>query len=362
MHKHPIPITNSHVHLVIDAPDRFPSRLLYKIGNGKVGGKILAKILHNINPFSDDDKFNRLLSFIETSKNKSMKDMYLMLKKEGDYSERTRFFVLAVNMAYMGAGRPTKTFGEVCLELEHLRMEYPENIIPFFHADCRSGNMYSLFDYLVVNGEWGGVKMYNSMGTFPQDSRYTPMYKELERIGKFIVAHCTYSNPIHFSGSEKELKELLGDRYDKKASRKENCDKFTDPTNWFGVAKEHPDLFIQLAHAGGQDQVLAWMKNTRDKNNVFGIIIEGMKHHPNIGFDISYTGNNKKCWPAIKYILTRSEYSHVVDRVFWGTDWWMGKTDVFESQLNMEFEGYLGTELFNKIARINPDNLLKRRK
>jgi len=299
------------------------------------------------------------LQFSEASKIQSMREMFHMLKSEGDYSERTRFFVLTVNMAYMGCGVPERTFGEVCEELERLRQDFPDVIIPFLHTDCRSGNFMSLFNHYVVNGKWGGVKMYNSMGVFPQDERYTPMYNELERIGKHIVAHCTYSNPIHFMGKEKELKELLGDRYDKKASRKENCNKFTDPLNWLVVAKKHPNLFIQLAHAGGQEQVIAWMKNTRNANNVFYQILEIMKLVDNVGFDISYTINDKRTWLAIKYVLTRPEYAYAHDRIFYGSDWWMTKNEVFESQVNMDFEGYLGTELFNKIARINPDNLIK---
>lgn len=352
-----LPIINAHAHFVIEIPNGFPNKVLSKVANTKVGFGILAGFLHVANPFSKHDNLDKLLQFIRASKDENMLSMFNKWRKEGGYSERTKVVVLTVNMAYMGSGKVKRTFGEVCEELERLRQDYPNNIIPFFHADCRSGNMNQLFNYYVGHCGWGGVKFYNSMGTFPQDTRYDYILNECERLNKPVIAHCTYSNPIHFKGSEKELAILLGGFYDKKATRKENCNKFTSPYNWLIVAQKYPNLRIDLAHGGGQDAWLEWQKDNTVKN-VFTDCLDAIRTHDNIYMDISFTMNNRKLWSVLKMLLTFEEYSYLFDKILGGTDWYMSKTECTEQQYMIDFRQYLGEELFNKIFRINTHKFL----
>lgn len=359
------PIIEGHGHLVIYEGDGFPNKALNKLSKTKPGFFVVDKVLRYIDPFTPNDKYDKLANFVESNKIKDWRKKFLMWRKEGQWSDRTKMVVLTVNMAHMGAGKPDKTFGEACAELERLRQEFPDNILAFFHYDCRSGNAYDLFKYYVIgapddpnSGQWAGVKFYSSMGVFPQDSRYKQMYEDLQRVGKPIIAHCTYSNPIHFLGKEKELKQLLGDRYDPKASRKENCDKFTDPRNIFEVARQYPGIKFDLAHWGGQDQWRAWAKDNTNPNNLVNVIIEGMKELPNIYADTSFTMNDKELWPIHNRLFYHDDYDWLKDRMLFGTDWDMTKSEIDLKQYTDNFRFAIGENVFNKIARENNHTFL----
>lgn len=358
-------IINIHTHLVIATPEGFPNKPLKKLSDTSAGFFILSNMLHVANPFTSTDSLDKLLTFISANKDQSMESMFNRLRNDGGYSERTMFVILTVNLSHMGAGIVKKTFGEVCRDLENLRQKFPANVLPFLHYDCRSGSAKALFDYYVVgnerekeSGKWFGVKMYNSLGTFPQDERHDYIYKKLIELNKPVIAHCTYSNPIHFRGKEKELKVLLGDRYSKDASRKENCNKFTDPLNWEIVAKKYPELRINLAHAGGHDAWVAWSKNPHDKSNLLNIILGVMQRNPNIYIDISFTLNDLKLLPVLYKLMTRDEYAFVRDRILFGSDWYMNKTECTERQWADDLEFQIGKEIFDKIARINTRKFL----
>jgi uncharacterized protein len=351
------PIIDIHSHLVIHSCD-FPNKFISTIAKTKVGLWLIENGLDAINPFSDTDNFSRMSKFIRSSKETNWEKKFLAWRTEGQWSNRTKIVVLTVNMSEMGCGKPKVSFTQACADLEELRKKYPDIIIPFFHYDCRAKESYELFQKYVVNGEWGGVKMYNSMGTFPQDIRYHRMYLDLIKCNKPIIAHCTYSNPIHFVGKEKNLKILLGDKYDKNATRKQNCDKFTDPRNWFKVAEWHPELRIDLAHGGGSDQWRKWWVNPYDKDNLVNVIINGMAVHKNVYFDTAFTLNDEYLFPMFKRLYYNEDYPFLKDRILFGTDWDMTVSAVSLKQYSDNFRYYIGEEAFNQIARENNHKFL----
>jgi predicted TIM-barrel fold metal-dependent hydrolase len=308
-------------------------------------------------PFSNQDPLDKLLTFIKASKDESMESMFNKWKSEGGYSDRTKVVVLTVDMSNMGAGKVRREFKECCIELELLKRKEP-TIIPFLHCDFRNPDMDNLFDLFVGRHNWGGVKMYNSMGTFPQSLGYDYIYHRLVELNKPVIAHTTYGNAVHFKGSEKQLAHLLGNVYNPKASRKENCDKFTNPLNWEKVSQRHPDLRIWLAHFGGSDAWKEWSKNPHDKSNLVNVILGVMERCLNIYTDISFTLNDKRLYPVLYKLMTRDEYSFIRERVLYGSDWYMNKTECTERQWADDLEYSVGKDIFNQIARINTHKFL----
>ena len=142
------PIINIHTHLVIDIPDAFPNRILSRVANTKVGFKILSSILKNAIPFTENDALDRLLQFIEASKDEDMFSMYWKWRDEGGYSPRTKVVVLTVDMAYMGAGKMKRRYIDTLADLDILATE-EDSVIPFLHTDCRRPEINDLFDEFV---------------------------------------------------------------------------------------------------------------------------------------------------------------------------------------------------------------------
>lgn len=356
--KENLPIIDIHAHLVIYEPDGYPNKFLHRLSDSGVGFWVLKNILKEANPFSDNDKLNRLVQFIESNRNKNWRSKFFAWKKEGQWSERTKIVVLTVNMAHMGCGMPKKTFGEACEELERLRQDFPDIIIPFLHYDCRCAYSWDLFQKYVVNGDWAGVKLYSSMGTFPDDPLYDRMYEQLQIVGKPVIAHCTYSNPIHFLGEEADLEMLLGTRYDEKASRKQNCDKFTNPRNIFNVARRYPNILFDLAHLGGINEWKYWYENPYDENGLVYIILEGMKELPNVYGDISFSANHPESYHIFSKLYNHDDYTFLKDRLLFGTDWDMTKSEVNLKQWSDGFRYAIGESVFNQIARVNNHHFL----
>lgn len=345
---------NCHIHtfLEIDVPDGFPNKTIKKMSETGVGYFIIKSMLHNINPFSNKDGLDRLLTFIKEGRKASQEEVFNDCKKY--YPEDTWFIALAMDMAYMGAGKPKRSYIDQLYELD--RLSKNEKIYPFFHADCRRGNMMGLFNEFVVKRNWTGVKMYPPLGIIPYDNRYTDMYEYCQENNKPIITHCTYGNPVHFKGKKKELEELLGSEYDKKHSRKENCDKFTNPLNWQVILNEFPRLKINFAHSGGMDYMLKWLdKDDRSLANPFNAIKYLCRNYENAYMDISYSLSNKKLIPVLKLLLRDPILK---EKVLFGSDYYMSLNECSEKEWGINLATSLSEAEWYQITVLNPRRFL----
>ncbi len=348
-------IINVHGHLLTDKdyPKKFPNGILGAIGGSKVGDKVLSFMLENVNPFTDKDSLDRLNTMKDAGKIGNVQDMFYEWSKH--YPKDTKFVVLAMNMWHMGAGKCRRSYLDYLLKLNRLKEE-DSRVLPFYAIDARDSNLDRYFDEFVIKRNWPGVKAYPPLGTFPQDQRYDKIYSALAALNKPLISHCTYSNPVHYQGPKRNLKVLLAMAhdislaYDKKLSRKENCNKFTDPRNWGIVSMKHPELRIGLGHMGGSDAIIEWAENPLDKSNQFGIILDLMKKHKNIYADFSYSGNKETVIDVIYHIMTDPSYAYLQDRVMFGSDWSMNLSEVNESHWAFKIPRMLGAEVFNKVA------------
>jgi predicted TIM-barrel fold metal-dependent hydrolase len=328
-------------------PEGFPNKLTKKISETKIGYGLLKFALQNANPFTRSDAADKLLTFIKEGRKASQREVFLDMAKH--YPKETMFVILTMDMNYMGCGRPQRSFIEQLYELDRLRDDF--NIIPFIHLDCRRGNMYRFFDEFVVKRGWGGVKMYPPLGTMPQDKRYESVYMQLVALNKPIISHCTYGNPIHFRGAELELKKILGEKYDKKASRKENCDKLTDPYNWQDVVLDNPGLRVCLAHSGGLEYWLKWYEGDESLQNPFNKCRWLATTDKGIYLDISYTLADKRCIPILKMML-RDE--GLKNKILFGSDYYMSLNECSEKEWSVNLRAQLTEQEWQLISYTNP--------
>jgi hypothetical protein len=90
----------------------------------------------------------------------------------------------------------------------------------------------------------------------------------------------------------------------------------------------------------------------------FSIIYELLKsdEYPNIYTDISYTLNDARFLPMLKMMLESNQ--KVREHVLFGTDFYMVSKAISEREYSINIRAYLGEELFQQIAVVNPYNFL----
>lgn len=302
-------------------------------------------ILHNLNPFTPNDELDRALEFIRIGKLGSQ--LWIFQECLKNYPSDTKFIILPMDMAYMGAGEVPRDYEEQLIELKKLRDTYPENIIPFIHVDPRRPNYKELFLQAVNQWKFKGVKLYPSLGVFPFDARFEFVYQYCSDNNLPVIAHCTAGNPVYYKGKKKDLLKLLERSIisvDPKKSNKELCANFTHPINYQSVLANHPNMNICLAHYGRENE---W-------DNVIRNMI---KFHDNLWVDISYSMYNEKFWPGLKVGLYTNK--KLRERVLFGSDFYMVEMDSTEKQFDINFRAYIGEELWNQISVINPIHFLK---
>ena len=357
---------NTHIHIfdgVKDVPDRFLPLGLKKIVSTKIGFWIIKNIMKFLNPESklfgmSKDAFNRYIQFVEIGKLGSQKAIFENCASQ--YPPDTKFFVLPMQMQYMGAGNTPRSYEEQILEICDIVKVYP-NVIPFVAIDCRMSDCFNFFKKCIEKYGFKGLKIYPPLGTFPYDNRYYPIY-EYCQINKIpVVVHCSDGNPVYYKGSQDELIQLIETGYNGCAgpidwsiprNNKSLCAYFTHPLGWKQVMTDFPKLKVCLAHYG---------KGNEEPNDVGGmdwddIICDMMKIYPNLYTDIAYSMYNKNWWNSVKLQLQSNTILR--EKLLFGSDFYMLECDGTEKEYCIDFRAFIGEELFNQIAVVNPTNFL----
>lgn len=350
---------NSHIHLFLtrDVPEDFLPFGLVNVVKNQFANFFIKKILRNINPFSNTDKFHRYQKYIKTGVKGSQKKVFEACL--ASYPPDTKFIVLPMDMAYMGAGRVPRNYEEQIKELAELKNEYPDNIIPFFHVDPRREGVLEMLKHAVEEQGFMGVKLYPPLGYFPYDVRLDSIYAYCQEKNIPILAHCSPCGSVHYSGKKQTLEKMVTDanpNIDIKGKSVEDlCTMLTHPSNYKTVMEKFPNLRICAAHFGSDDQWERYLDKGDDINNWFVIIRDMIQTYPNFYTDISYTLNKRKFFPLLKEIL---EIKAVRNKVLFGSDYYMVEIEAEEKRFGKELRAYIGEEYFQAIAVDNPTKFL----
>jgi predicted TIM-barrel fold metal-dependent hydrolase len=348
-------ITNTHIHTFTteDIPEKFlPFGLVRLLAKKKL---VVARwLLRTFHPLSTKEEIDRYFSFINTAKLDSQKKIFF--KCSDEYPIGSRFIILPMDMAYMGAGKVPRNYYD---QLEELQAQLPSTAIRFIHVDPRREDMIKKFPSLIQDKGFRGMKLYPPLGIYPYDQRLLPFYAYCEKYKLPVIAHGSPGNPVHYKGSYDELYKLLGvdgsvEPY-KSMNKKELCVKFTHPANYVDILLRYPNLNICTAHFGSVHWE-RYLKNDFNDNWV-EIIITMIESYPNFWTDISYTMHDEKYWPMLKVLLLTNE--KLRSRVLFGSDFYMNEVEGIEKEWSVNFRAYMGEELFTQLAEINPREFLK---
>jgi len=352
-------IYNSHIHTFKeeDIPRKFLPLGLVRLLANQFGGNIFTHFLNNLNPFSDKDALDRYVKFIEIGKKESQQAIFEDCKRF--YPERTRFVILPMDMAFMGAGKVPRPYEEQLEELVHLKSQYPDLIIPFIHIEPRRPNYKELFFKYVDEHHFQGLKLYPPLGVFPYDERFYPIYEYCEKNQLPVIAHCSPYNPTHFKGPKRELLKLLRASKTpintKNKSKKELCSHFTHPHNYKYVMKDFPKLKISMAHFGSEYYWKEYLESPGNPENWFSIIRKMIFEYDNFYADISFTMNDTAYFALLKVLM---EDESIFEKILFGSDYYMVQTKTDERRFGLELRAYLGERLFRQMAHSNPEQFL----
>lgn len=291
-------------------------------------------------PWTKNDKVHRYSAFIKATYRETQEENFKHLS--GYYPEKTKFIILPMDMAYMGAGKVIEDIDGQHNELARLaaKPEYKNTLIPFAHIDPRRPESLNRLKSLVEEKNFKGVKIYPTLGYGPGDDiLMKEIYPYMVEKNIPLMAHC--------SPGSVNSKEISRDR----------AHAFADPYNYRRVMDEHPDLRVCLGHFGGIDEWRRHLNEPRDPHNptwltkIKSLIKSG--DYPNLYTDISYTiFNYRENAPLLKILLEDSE---ILEKVLFGSDFYMVESEKYsERRLSTDLRSELGENKFWKIANENP--------
>lgn len=353
-------IYNCHVHTFKeeDIPQKFLVKPLMDYLRSKDAEYLATHLLEEIQKIEklfsvDMDEVEKYLQFITIGNKPSQKEIFWQCAK--NYSPKSKFFVLSMDMAYMGAGLVPRDYR---LQLDELAL-CDSRIIPFIHIDPRRPDYFPLLRHYIEKKGFRGIKLYPPLGVFPFDKRYDIVYQYCTDNNLPIVSHCSPHNPVHFKGSRSEIIRLLqNDYFEVNArfkNRKDLCDVFTHPSNYEYVYAKFKDLRISLAHFGSAREWKKYQQEGNKPDNWLGIILEMMRKFPNLYADISYTMYHEEFLPLLKNILSDSV---IAKKTLYGTDYYMPASDKTDAENALMIKNAIGENLFRAIAINNPERFL----
>ncbi len=229
-------------------------------------------------------------------------------------------------------------------------IKYPGEIMPFIMFDPRRRSVSELIKTALEEMGFLGVKMYPPLGYHPDPSSFlndAEVNHELEDIYEYcennsvpITTHCSRGGA--YSGDLMRCKELVRE--------------FCQPSSWEGVLKKHPELYLNFAHFGGNEDFLK-----KDNTESWCSIIQKlMKQYNNVYADISYHDgalNKETSGGYFKILNNLLNDSLIRSRVIFGTDWLMTR-HTWEERTYVEAFTKLPSEILQHIAFQNPLNFL----
>jgi predicted TIM-barrel fold metal-dependent hydrolase len=350
---------NCHIHIFTDkdVPNRFLPLALVPILRSTAGYKVLSTIMRNLIFWKDDDVLDRYVRFVRTGRYNTQKQIFERCLPF--YPDGTRFVVLPMDMAFMGAGKVPRDYKEQLEELFQLKKEYPDTLIPFVHVDPRRNNTMDLLKKCVEEYGFKGVKLYPPLGVFPYDARFDPVYSYCETMNLPILTHCSPFNPVHYKGSRQELLKLLQaskKTIDTKGKKnKELCSNFTHPLNYIDVVERFPKLRICFGHFGSQYYWDKYIHHPEQEDNWVRIIRHLCINYPNFYTDVSFTMADTKYFSLLKVFMTDDALNR---KILFGSDYYMVEVESNERRFGLDLRAFLGEENFHKISVTNPEAFL----
>lgn len=361
------------------------------------------------------DMFIRYLNFVKYGDRKSQEDVIKTIQYY--YPKTTGFVFLTMDMEYMGAGLPRTRFEKQLTQLEGVKRNpaWTDLIYPFIFCDPRRlqptqtrekaiddkfiGAVFeNKLTHYLRDKIYQGIKLYPALGYFPFDKRMKNVYDFAIENNIPFTTHCIIGS-VHFKyklTEEERLHPILQTTLPNlKPARFQQF--YTHPLNyecllnrdllqkyWGENTPDYSKLKICLGHWGGEEEWHNYIENAwsdifyRKRNSAwpsleldnwiiseskdyknfswFTIICDLMRKYENVYADISYTLEDQRLLPLLKFTLDIDP--KIRERVLFGTDFYLVSKAISERKFGINVRSFLGESLFRQIAVENPKRFL----
>ncbi len=204
------------------------------------GHNVLLALLRQFNRFfkllpgkQTTELLKRYINIVRFANYKEQYKVFSRLRLQ--YPPGTKMVVLPMDMEFMGAGKPARSYYDQMDMLATMKHNHPAEIYPFVFIDPRRMTTDSkvFFDYKVENDSvvlqdcfikdyiekkgFSGFKIYPALGYFPFDERLLPLWKYAADNGIPIMTHCIRGVIYYRGRKEKDwdfhpvFEQFLGD-------------------------------------------------------------------------------------------------------------------------------------------------------
>lgn len=309
----------AHAHCKVYHPDKFAGVITPIINKNNVA---FIKGLQKVNPFSDNDIFDRLATFLTYEYSTDRQVIEELVKQ----NPNKYICVKIMDLSCMGAGNVKVTLLEQLSTLLLLKIEYPQLIL-FPVIDPRNKDLDEIYKTMrKCIGKLGGFGFYPNIGYTLLDKRLDKFFGLLNDNKKACIIHTTDTTPVYYKGND--LRKLLQPLkkyffYKEYRNNKKACGNFCHPHFVVERAKIYTDTNFVFAHFGGDNMTFR------------GYILKIIQSFENCYADDSSTFEEN----TVDLIKYRND-PKICKKILGGSDWYMNSLAKKSEQLtiiNKEF-------------------------
>lgn len=325
----------------------------------------------------------------------------------GELEAITRTLRLRLEEMRLLSGRPGVPlfvdFSGQARQLMAVRAQYRNRIFPFLSVDPRRPGILELVkEYVGPKKPFLGIKLYAPVGFSPTspvlfgtDREDDCLYRYCSENAIPITAHCSpggfasFANKVTVHGHiqvnegvEIEIEGMQGpvgsdgvceingrvlfstsvEQHGLEAMVAERSRTLNHPNIWRRVLEKYPELYLNLAHFGGQADMCLYAGDSHDSGHGYipwsSYIVELMEEYPNVYTDVACYNDSDAVGLFKKQIYDAMLSRNVKRKVMYGSDYnvlMLSESSV--SDYLHDFKRIFGKE-FEKISKDNPNRFL----
>jgi len=279
------------------------------------------------------------------------------------YPTNTIFCPLLMDMNDSIKGKQKEPYEKQIEFVKSVVTTYPGKFLPFVCLNPLNPNMENFFNEVIKDDSvFWGVKIYPALGYFPSHPKLMKIFEVCEKRRIPVTTHCSggaVHNTDHHYKNIPKIEIVSGKPVEVKKSawlwsHNDYANFFNHPQNWEPVLEQYPNLVLNIAHFGGDEQ---WKDYISGKDNTWpSRVIVLMQKYPNVYADVSYLLYDRKTCERIKNLIDISQLLR--ERILYGTDYYMVVLEGHFNSIKTDFETLVGTNLLTQLRTINTKKFL----